>query len=52
MIDDEKRSGRLPIDDIDALVLEQFNKNPFYTVSTLSGSMGMSTPTRYRHLRD
>jgi hypothetical protein len=40
MIEDEKRYDCPPIDDVDALVLEHFNKNPFHTVLTLAGSLG------------
>ena len=51
-IDDNPRSGRPPLDDLDAIILTTLTKYPFSSVSQISEACGCSYGTIYKHLTE
>jgi len=49
-VEDDERSGRPPIDDLDASIIHVLNHDPFSTVRVIADNLGVSVSTVYRRL--
>ena len=52
MLEDEKRSGRQPLDDIDAQILKKPTNEPFSPNSGIASACNVSPSTIYTHLNE
>jgi hypothetical protein len=47
-VEDDERSGRPPIDDLDASIIHVLNHDPFSTIRVISDNLGVGVSTVYR----